>query len=261
MEPNIIAAESLIHPAVLSGAENEIVAGERIIRREFLPPFCNPPISNYRKFWASSTTAFWSAFGVRPSDGSTVNQLGTKPVTCAHTAFQEVGFGYTFKAALTTDYWFEAEICAGPTTCNGSKNTIELELLGARVPKTVIPVTSRYLTTRAYLDAQLTAGVQYTLLFKSRVEITVNPGETKYGEVINRFPRLVVSYLRSWGIEPAGAESLQSESVQSESIDLGHALESLRAGAEGGEVLLQPVSYEEIARAGADGFGGFSGGE
>lgn len=102
-------------------------------------------------------------------------------------------------------------------------------------------------------------GHQYTLLFKSRVEIAVSPGQTRYGEVIARFPRLVVSYLRPWGIDPAGTESLQSESVQSESIDLEQALESLRA--EGGEVSLQPVSYEEIARAGSEGFKGFSGGE
>lgn len=115
-------------------------------------------------------------------------------------------------------------------------------------------MTSRYLTTRAYLDVQLTGGKQYTLLFKSRVEIAVSPGQTRYGEVIARFPRQVVSYLRPWGIEPAGTESLQSES-----IDLEQALESLRA--EGGEVSLQPVSYEEIARAGAEGFRGFSGGE
>lgn len=259
MEPNISRTESLIHPAFVSGAETESLAGERIIRREFLPPFCNPPISNYRKLWATSTTAFWSSFRVLPGEGGTVNQLGTRPVTCAHTGFQEVGFGYTFKAALTTDYWFEVEIDAGPTTSNGSKNTIELELWGAGVPKVVVPVTSRYLTTRAYLDAQLTGGHQYTLLFKSRVEITVSPGQTKYGEVIARFPRLVVSYLRPWGIEPVGTESLQGESLQSESIDLEQALESLRA--EGGEVSLQPVSYEEIARAGAEGFWGFSGGE
>lgn len=257
MEPNVPQTSSPIHPAV-SGTAAELVAGERIIRREFLPPFANPPISNYRKLWSSSTSAFWAAFGVRPSDGSTVNQLGTKPATSLQTAFQEVGFGYTFKAALTTDYWFDVEIDAGPNTLKGSTNTIELQLLGSNVRPVVVPLTSRYLKTTATLAAQLTAGVQYTLLFNSQVQITVGPCDTRYGEVITRFPRLVVNYIRPWGIEPAGPESLQSEP---ESIDLAQVQEALKAEGEGAEILLQPVSFEDIARAGANGFGGFSGGK
>ena len=242
MEPNVNTAVSAV------------IAPERIIRREFLPPYANPPISNYRKFWYSSSAAFWAAFGVRPGDGSVVNQLGTKPVTSVQRAFQEVGFGYTFKAAATTDYWFDVEAAVGPTTANGSKNTIELELWGSNASPVIVPVTSRYQNVSATLDAQLTAGNQYTLLFKSKVEIAVGPGETRYGEVIAIFKRLVVNYIRPWGIEPL----LAAESVESEDIDLEHTLKALQAGAQGGEVLLQPVSYQDIARAGSAGFTGFS---
>ena len=145
------------------------------------------------------------------------------------------------------------EAAVGPTTANGSKNTIELELWGSDASPVVIPVTSRYQNVNATLDAQLTAGTQYTLLFKSKVEIAVGAGETRYGEIIAIFKRLVVNYIRPWGIEP-----LTAESVESEDIDLEHTLKALQAGAQGGEVLLQPVSYQDIARAGAAGFGGFN---
>jgi hypothetical protein len=241
MEPNVNTATSAV------------IAPERIIRREFLPPYANPPISNYRKFWYSSSAAFWAAFGVRPGDGSVVNQLGTKPVTSLQKAFQDVGFGYTFKAAATTDYWFDVEVAVGPTTANGSKNTIELELWGSDASPVVVSVTSRYQNVNATLDAQLTAGQQYTLIFKSKVEIAVGPGESRYGEVIASFKKLVVNYIRPWGIEPLAAES-----VESEDVDLEHTLKALQAGANGAEVLLQPVSYQDIARAGSAGFGGFS---
>jgi hypothetical protein len=251
MEPST-HTESPIHLA-----EAIAVPSERIIRREFFPPYANPPISNYRKFWYTSASAFWTAFRVQPGDGSTVGQLGTNPVTSPQRAFQEVGFGYTFKAALTTDYWFDVDIDAGPVSSSGSRNTIELELLGANVPPVVVPLTSRFLKTTATLDAQLNAGVQYTLLFKGKVEISLAPGESKYGEIIARFPRLVVNYIRPWGIEPLAA----AESEQGDAIDLGHALKALKAGRESGEVLLQPVSFKEIAQAGAQGFGGFKDGQ
>ena len=245
MEPNVNTA--------VSGSQSVIAIPERIIRREFLPPYANPPISNYRKFWYSSAAAFWAAFGVRPGDGSVVNQLGTKPVTSLQTAFQEVGFGYTFKAAATTDYWFDVEAAVGPTTTSGSKNTIELELWGSDAVPVIIPVTSRFMNVNATLDAFLTAGVQYTLIFRSKVEISVRPGETRYGEVIAAFKKLVVNYIRPGGIQPLAAESEEVEEV-----DLEHTLKALQAGANGGEVLLQPVSYQDIARAGSQGVSGFN---
>ncbi|HKH47346.1 MAG TPA: hypothetical protein VKM72_22040 [Thermoanaerobaculia bacterium] len=235
-------------------AEAIAVSADRIIRREFFPPYANPPISNYRKLWASTPSAFWSAFGVRPGDGSVVNQLGTNPTTCSATAFQDVGFGYTFKAALTTDYWFDVDIDAGPVSSNGATNTIGLELWGSNASPVVVPLNCRFLKTTATLSAYLTANCQYTLIFKSKVALSVAPGQTKYGEVIARFPRLVVSYVRPWGIEGPVAESAQDES-----IDLGQALEALKADEEG-DVLLQPVSFKEIAQAGSQGFGGFSDG-
>ncbi len=243
--------ETNLNTAV-SGSQT-IIAPERIIRREFLPPYANPPISNYRKFWYSSSAAFWASFRVFPGNGGVVNQLGTKPVTSVQRAFQDVGFGYTFKAAATTDYWFDVEAAAGPTTANGSKNTIELELWGSDASQVIIPVTSRFQNINATLDAQLTAGTQYTLIFKSKVEIAVGPGESKYGEIITSFKKLVVNYIRPWGIQPLAAES-----VETESIDLEQALEALKADADSGEVLLQPLSYQDIAKAGPNGFGGFS---
>lgn len=246
MEPNV-------HPAA---AEAIAIPRDRVIRREFCPPYANPPISNYRKFWSSAPSIFWTAFGIRPGDGSLVNQLGTNPVTCSARAFQDVGFGYTFKAALTTDYWFDVDIEAGPVSSNGAANTIVLELWGSSASPVVVPLNSRFLKTTATLDAYLTAGVQYTLIFTSKVNITVSPGQTRYGEVITRFPRLVVNYIRPWGIEAVAPESMQDES-----IDLGLALETLKSDGEGSEVLLQPVSYKEIAQAGAQGFGGFSDGK
>lgn len=174
-------------------------------------------------------------------------------------AFQEVGFGYTFKAALTTDYWFEVDIDAGPGAPNPAVNTIELELLGSDAPKVVIPLTTRYFKTTATLAAHLNMGVQYTLLFKSKITLPVWAGENRYSEIIARFPRLVVNYTRSWGIDPLPAA--MAESAQDDSIDLGAALELLKAGEENSEVLLQPVSYKEIAQAGLHGFGGFSAGQ
>lgn len=236
-------------------AEAIAISADRIIRRELFPPYCNPPISNYRRYSPSLASAFWTAFGVRPGDGSVVNQLGTNPVTCLQKAFQDVGFGYTFKAALTTDYWFDVDIDAGPVTIGGSTNTIQLELWGANVAPVVIPLNCRFLKTTATLAAYLQAGVQYTLIFTSKVSISVLPGQVKYGEVIARFPRLAVNYVRPWGIEQPLAESAQDETV-----DLGLALETLKADRDSGDVLLQPVSFKEIAQAGAQGFGGFSDG-
>jgi hypothetical protein len=251
-----LSTQQTVSPIHLGGsAEAVTVSADRIIRKEFYPPYANPPISNYRKFWASAPAAFWTAFGVRPGDGSVVNQLGTNPTSGSATAFQDVGFGYTFKAELTTDYWFDVEIDAGPVTANGARPSVILELWGANVPPVVVLLNSRYLKTTATLSAYLTAGQQYTLIFASKVAIQVAPGQSLYGEVIARFPRLVKNYVRPWGIEAASAESAPDDSV-----DLGQALETLKAGDEGAEIQLQPVSFKEIAQAGAHGFAGFSDG-
>lgn len=245
MTTALALAEPTIHQAE--------AIGDRIIRRTFQPPYANPPISNYRKFWYSNSAAFWASFRVFPGDGGTVNQLGTRPVTSVQTAFQEVGFGYTFKAALTTDYWFDVEAVTGPNSMNGAQNSIELELRGSNVAPVVVPITSRSMNVNATLAAYLEEGVQYTLLFKSKVVIIVSPGQSKYGEVIASFRKLVVNYIQP-GIGPIGPET-----VQVESIDLEQALQALQADGKDGEILLQPVSFEDIAKAGPTGFGGFSG--
>lgn len=87
------------------------------------------------------------------------------------------------------------------------------------------------------------------------MEISTAPGaQEKYGEVIARFPSLTVSYALDWG----GIEPVQGEALQIESLDLEQALKALKAGKDSAEVLLQPVSYKDIAQAGAAGFGGFS---
>lgn len=243
MEPSITPAVSPVQPEVLAS---------RVIRRVFYPPYCNPPISNYRKFWYSNAAAFWASFRVYPGDGGNVNQLGSNPVSRTETAFQEVGFGYTFIAAAA-DYWFDVPFQAGPVTLNGAKGSVQLELLGSGLRPVVCPLGGPLNGTLS-LAANLQAGRQYTLLLKSKVEITISCGErAKYGEVIARFPCLVVSYERPWGIEPIGPESAQDDSP-----DLEHALEALQADGNGAETLLQPVSPEDIARAGTAGFGGFS---
>jgi hypothetical protein len=256
MEANVTPAESPIQSAVVSDARSEL-AGSRVIRRVFNPPYCNPPISNYRKFWYSNAAAFWAAFRVQPGDGSTVNQLGSNPVGTTQTAFQEVGFGYTFKAEATADHWFDVPFQACPITLKGSKNSIELRLLGTNVPPVVCPLTGP-LNSTLTLNASLQAGCQYTLLFYSKVAISIACGQpAKYGEVIARFPCLVASYLLEWG--PIDRmEAAQAEAAQDDSLDLEHALKALHEGEEGGEVLLQPVSLKEIAQAGSAGFGGFS---
>ncbi len=257
MEPNTQLAESPIHPAASSGESLIAGPGERIIRQEFYPPYANPPISNYRKFWATSPALFWTVFGVQPGNGHTISQLGTNhPPASMQKAFQEVGFGYTFKAALTTDYWFEVDIDTGPGAPNPSVNTVELQLLGSDASKVVIPLTTRYFRTTATLAAHLNAGVQYTLLFKSKITLQVWAGENRYSEILARFPRLVVNYIRPWRIDPLLPAA--AESVQDDSIDLGLALELLKAGEENSEVLFQPVSYKEIAQAGLQGFGSFN---
>ncbi|HEV7507424.1 MAG TPA: hypothetical protein VGS07_21245 [Thermoanaerobaculia bacterium] len=251
MEPNITAARTRIEPI---GARAEAIAGTRVIRQMYSPPYANPPISNYRKFWYSNPSASWAAFRVFPGDGSIVNQLGSNPVTRPETAFQEAGFGYTFKSAATTDYWFDVAFQAGPITSKGSKTSIELELFGSGLPPVVCVLTGPLNATLTF-NAYLEAGSQYTLLVKTKVEISMTPGgKEKYGEVIARFPSLTVSYALDWrGIEP-----VQGEGLQIESLDLAQALKALKAGKDSAEVLLQPVSYKDIAQAGAAGFGGFS---
>lgn len=254
MEPNTQRAESPIHPVAVS--ESVITGPGRVIRQEFYPPYATPPISSYRKFWATSPALFWTVFRAQPWNGDTISQLGTNhPPASMQKAFQEVGFGYTFKPLITTDYWFEVDIDTGPGAPNPSVNTVELELLGSDASKVVIPLTTRYFKTTATLAARLNAGVQYTLLFKSKITLSVWAGENRYSEILARFPRLVVNYTRPWRIDEAAAES-----VQDDSIDLGLALELLKAGEENSEVLLQPMTYKEIAQAGAQGFGGFNDG-
>ena len=83
MEANVIPAVSPIQPVVASGEQAESLAGPRVVRKVFYPPYCNPPISDYRKFWYSNASAFWASFRVQPGDGGTVNQLGSNPVTNA----------------------------------------------------------------------------------------------------------------------------------------------------------------------------------
>lgn len=257
MELNTQRAESPIHPAAVSDESVITGPGERVIRQEFYPPYANPPISNYRKFWATSPALFWTVFGVQPGNGHTISQLGTNhPPTSIQKAFQEVGFGYTFKAAFTTDYWLEVDIDAGPGAPNPSVNTIELELLGSDASKVVIPLTTRYFKSTATIAARLSFNTQYTLLFKSKITLPVWAGENRYSEILARFPRLVVNYIRPRRPEPEAA----AESAQDDSIDLGLALELLKAGEENSEVLFQPVSYKEIAQAGLQGFGGFNDG-
>lgn len=249
MEPNVTPAIAPIQPVDMSGIQAAALSGGRVIRQVYAPPYANP-VSNYRKFWYSNGAAFWSAFRVYPGDGSVVNQLGSNPVTRPETAFQEAGFGYTFITGAETDYWFDVTFQAGPVTSKSAKNSIELELLGSGVDPVRCPLAGP-LNATLTLDASLQARTQYTLLFKTKVEISMAPGEgAKYGEVIARFPSLVVSYVRPWGIETLA-------SAEKEAPDLEHALKALRADGGAGEVLLQPVSYKEIAQAGAAGFGGF----
>ena len=256
MEPNTQRAESPIHLAAVSG-ESVITGPGRVIRQEFYPPYANPPISNYRKFWATSPALFWTVFGVQPGNGHTISQLGTNnPPASMQKAFQEVGFGYTFRTLFATDYWFEVDIDTGPGAPNPSVNTVELELLGSDTPKVVIPLTTRYFKTTATLAARLNANTQYTLLFKSKITLPVWAGENRYSEILARFPRLVVNYTRPWGIEPLA--TAMAEPAQDDSIDLGLTLELLKAGEENSEVLFQPMSIKEIAQAGSQGFGGFN---
>jgi hypothetical protein len=248
METNVIPAAAPILPT----AQN--LVGDRVIRKVYSPPYANPPISNYRKFWYSNGAAFWAAFRVYPGDGSVDNQLGSNPVTRSETAFQEVGFGYTFIAPVTSDYSFAVTFQAGPITVKGSSNSIELSLLGSDARPVPCPLAGP-LSATLTLDAYLNAKTQYTLLFKTKVEIAMAPGEpVKYGEVIARFNSLVVSYTRPWGIEEPQPLPLQAEAPP----NLEHALKALQADGDGAEVLLQPVSYKEIAQAGPAGFGGFS---
>jgi hypothetical protein len=235
-------------PSILSTLQ------DRVIRKDFYPPYCNPPISNYRKLWTTANAAFWSAFRVTPGDGGTINQLGTNPTNCAIRGFQEVGFGYTFLATATTDYWFDVAIDAGPISADYAKNSIELQLLGSNVAPVVIPLNCRYLRTNATLYAGLTCGVQYTLLFKSKVEIAVSAGGRGYGEVIAKFPKLTVSYvLPGGGIDPPTR-------FAAETLDLEATRSALVAADKGGEIVFEQVSYKEIAQAGAAGFGSFEDG-
>jgi hypothetical protein len=249
METNVVSTAT-------SGDFTPALIGDRVIRRDFYPPYCNPPISNYRKLWTTANAAFWSAFRVTPGDGGTINQLGTNPTTCAVRGFQEVGFGYTFKAAATADYWFDVAIDAGPISADCAKNSIELQLLGSNVAPVVIPLNCRYLKTNATLYAGLTCGVQYTLLFKSKVEIAVSAGGRGYGEVIAKFPKLTVSYL----LEGTGPEPPSRFAAETETLDLGAARSALVAADKGGEIVFEQVSYKEIAQAGAAGFGTFQDG-
>ncbi len=254
MEPLVVS------PALTATTGHLIppVIGERIIRRNFYPPYGNPPISNYRKLWATSTAAFWSAFRIFPGDGGTVNQLGTNPVTHAQQGSQEVGFGYTFKAAADTDYWFDLEIDAGPITRDCATASIELHLLGANVAPVVISLQSRFLKTTATLAADLAAGKQYTLLWKSKVEIAVSAGGRGYGEVIAKFPKLTVSYIRpGGGIDPPTSLAAETEPT----LDFESVRAALAAVDKRGEVVFDQVSYKEIAQAGAVGFGSFSEGK
>lgn len=243
METNVLSATSPI--------QAEASPSGRIFRRTFLPPYASP-ITNYRKLWPASPPGFWAAFGVLPGHGGTINQLGTKPVSSVQTAFQEVGFGYTFKTlAVDTDYWFDVEVAVGPSSSNGSKNTIELQLLGSNVNPVVIPITSRFMTVNATLDAYLKGNTQYMLLMKSKVEITVGPGQTKYGEVIAAFNKLVVSRLL--------LTTDRIEAAPDPAVDLEAALKSMQAG--GGDCLFQAMSYEDIAKAGPFGVSGSHHGE
>jgi hypothetical protein len=253
METNVTSARTLIEAIDGSGIQAAVLVGGGIIRHGYGSPYANPPVSNYRKFWYSNGAAFWSAFRVYPGDGSVVNQLGSNPVTQPATAFQEVGFGYTFIAEATTNYSFNVTFQAGPITSIGARNSIELELLGSNV-RPVPCVLGGPLNATLTLDAYLNVGVQYTLLFKTKVEIAMAPGEAgKYGEVIARFPSILASYVVPWGM---GAAPVQA--AHAESPDLERALKALQADGNGGEILLQPVSYKDIAQAGAAGFGGFS---
>src|SRR5947208_4712263 len=200
METNVTPARTMIE-AIDTRAAALIGGGDRVVRRGLSQPYVNPPISNYRKFWYSNGAAFWAAFRVYPGDGSAVNQLGSNPVTRSASAFQEVGFGYTFIAPVTSDYSFDVTFQAGPITVKGSKSSIELELLGSNVRPVPCPLTGS-LSATLTLDAYLNAQTQYTLLFKTKVEIAMAAGEpVKYGEVIARFSSLVVSYTRPWGVE------------------------------------------------------------
>lgn len=243
--------ETLLEAAPSTDEFTPTLIGDRIVRRDFYPPYSNPPISNYRKLWSTLPSAFWSSFRVTPGDGGAVNQLGTNPVSCAAQGFQEVGFGYTFLAAASTDYWFDVTIDAGPATSDGSRNSIELQLLGSSVAPVVVPMTGRFLKTTATLAASLSAGVQYTLLFKSKVSIAVAAGGRAYGEVIVRFPKLTVSYLR-----PGGGIDLPPR-LAPETPDLEAARAALQGDDEGADVLFEQLDYKEIARAGAAGFGSF----
>jgi hypothetical protein len=257
MATNVSPAASTVQPLAASGEPADLVS--RVIRKVFYPPYCNPPISNYRKFWYSNAAAFWASFRVQPADGATVNQLGSNPVGTTQTAFQEVGFGYTFKAAATTDYWFDVAFQAGPITARGAQNSVELRLLGSNAAPVICPLTGPRSGTLT-LQAQLQAGWQYTLLFYSKVAIAIACGEpAKYGEVIARFPCLTASYLRPWGIDPIDPRLVAADAADlDDSPDLELARKALQNDAEGGETLLQPVNLEELARAGSAGFGGFS---
>lgn len=246
--------EPLLGSATVADEFTPSLIGDRIVRKDFYPPYGNPPISNYRKLWSTLGSAFWSAFRVTPGDGGTVNQLGTNPANCTVQGLQEVGFGYTFLAAADTDYWFDVTIDAGPVSSDGARNFIELQLLGSGVAPVVIPLTGRYLKTTATLAAGLSAGTQYTLLFKSKIAIVVTAGGRAYGEVIAKFPKLSVSYLR-----PGGGIDLPPR-LAAETLDLEGTRSALAAVDKGAEIVFDQVSIKEIAQAGSAGFGSFQDG-
>ncbi|MEP7010520.1 MAG: hypothetical protein ABJC13_09380 [Acidobacteriota bacterium] len=256
MEPNVIST------ATTSQLVSTMI-GDRIIRRDFYPLY-GPPFSNYRRLSPGPCAAFWSAFRVTPGDGGTVNQLGTNTLSSAQQSSQEVGFGYTFQAyhppgypITVTDYWFDVAVEAGPISLDCAKGSIQLQMLDSRfmpapgIPPVETPLSARYVNTTLTLAASLLAGKQYTLLFNSKVEISLPAGGHGYGEVIAKFPKLTVSYLR-----PAGFP-LMAEGLAVETLDLNGAHLALKAADERAEVLLQSVSYKEIAQAGAAGFGAF----
>ena len=64
METNVTTARTMIEAVDGSGIQAAALVGGGVIRQGYGPPYANPPVSNYRKFWYSNGAASWAGFRV-----------------------------------------------------------------------------------------------------------------------------------------------------------------------------------------------------
>jgi hypothetical protein len=204
-----------------------------------MPPYAGPGWSNYTDI--TRFAAIWVAYRHKPLNGEIVMQMGSSNFAGDfQLGMMKIGFQHTFKATVNGLEQIVVDVNPGPISRRGNvRCLVGAHLKGPGVDSPKVENVYSYRPTSILVAGNLWANATYTLTFNGYIDLSVDGGETAYGEIITRFPKVT-----RFGPAAAVAGTEVPEA----------ATDPRLAELKREEPVLTEISLEEAIRAGAEGF-------